>query len=42
MANLIVGFILGIAACTVGFSKLGNMADAGVYKIQHVVKEVSQ
>jgi hypothetical protein len=39
MTNLLIGFILGIAVCTVGFSGLAKMADAGVSKIQETVRE---
>lgn len=42
MGNLIVGFVLGVAACTIGFGKMAQMADVGVYKIQHVVREVAR
>lgn len=42
MGNLIVGFVLGVAACTIGFGKMAQMADNGVYKIQHVVREVAR
>ncbi len=39
MGNLIVGFILGITACTVGFAGIAKIADHGVVKLQQVVKE---
>jgi len=42
MGNLIIGFILGVAATTVGFGKLAHLADNGVNKIQHVVREVAK
>lgn len=39
MTNLVIGFILGVAVCTVGFSGLAGLADAGVNKIQETVRE---
>ena len=42
MLNFICGFILGIAACTVGFSGLAKMADRGVGTIQSTVHEVAK
>lgn len=42
MGNLIVGFILGIAACTVGFAGIAKIADRGVVTIQQVVKETAK
>jgi len=42
MFNFIFGFVLGIAAATVGFQGIAEIADNGVEKVQHVVKEVSQ
>ncbi len=42
MGNLIIGFVLGIAACTVGFSTMAEKADQGVRSIQKVVREVSK
>lgn len=42
MINFVVGFVLGIAAATVGFQGIAEMADNGVEKVQHVVKEVSK
>lgn len=42
MFNLVVGFVLGVAVCTVGFSGLARMADRGVEKIQETVRGESQ
>ena len=42
MINLIIGFVLGIAASTVGFQGIAEMADNGVEKVQQVVTEVSK
>lgn len=42
MGNLIMGFLLGIAACTVGFSTLAQKADQGVRVVQNVVREASK
>jgi len=42
MINLIIGFVLGIAAATVGFQGIAEMADNGVEKVQQVVTEVSK
>jgi hypothetical protein len=42
MLNFICGFILGIAACTVGFSGLAKLADKGVGTIQNTVNEVAK
>jgi hypothetical protein len=42
MINLVVGFVLGVAVCTVGFSGLARMADRGVEQIQETVKGVAQ
>jgi hypothetical protein len=42
MGNLIIGFVIGIAACTVGFSTMAQKADQGVRSIQNVVREASK
>jgi len=42
MGNLIVGFILGVAACTVGFAGIAKIADYGVVKMQQIVKETAK
>jgi len=42
MLNFICGFILGVAACTVGFTGLAKMADKGVESMQTTVKEVAK
>ena len=42
MLNLIIGFILGVAACTVGFSGLAKLADKGVGTLQNTVQEVAK
>lgn len=42
MIKFTLGFILGVAAATVGFSGLVNMADKGVKETQRVVKDVSK
>jgi hypothetical protein len=39
VGNLIVGFVLGVAVCTVGFAGIAKIADHGVVKLQQVVKE---
>lgn len=40
MVNFIVGFILGIAATTIGFTQLAEVADNGVRQVQEIVKEM--
>jgi hypothetical protein len=42
MGNLIVGFVLGVAVCTVGFAGIAKIADHGVVKMQEVMKETSK
>lgn len=42
MIQLIIGFILGIAAATVGFQGMAEMADEGIDKVKDVVVEVSK
>ena len=39
MFNLLVGFILGIAASTVGFSGMAKILDNGVTSTKHVIQE---
>jgi hypothetical protein len=39
MTNFIIGFVLGVAACTIGFKGMAEVADRGVEKLQTVVKE---
>lgn len=39
MTNFIMGFVLGVLACTVGFKGMAEYADRGVEKMQEVVKE---
>jgi hypothetical protein len=42
MFNLVVGFVLGVAVCTVGVARLANGADATVQKMQHVIREAAR
>ena len=42
MKNFIVGVVVGIAICTVGFSGMARMLDNGVTKIQEVTKEAAK
>lgn len=42
MIKFTLGFILGVAAATVGFTGLVNMADKGVQETQRVVKDVAK
>jgi len=42
MLNFICGFILGVAACTVGFTGMAKVADKGIGLIQNKVQEVAQ
>jgi|LauGreDrversion4_2_1035121.scaffolds.fasta_scaffold01192_28 hypothetical protein len=42
MANLIIGFILGVAATTIGFSGIARYADDMTHKIQRVMIESSK
>jgi len=39
MINFIFGFIFGVAACTIGFTGMANMADKGVTVIQGTLKK---
>lgn len=39
MMNFIVGFVLGVAACTIGFSGIVRVADDGVGVIQKTIKK---
>lgn len=41
MINFVVGFILGIAAATIGFNTVAEIADNGVEKVQEIVKELA-
>jgi hypothetical protein len=42
MGNFIVGVIVGIMACTVGFSGLAHWADSGVHKVQDITRQVNK
>jgi hypothetical protein len=42
MGNLIVGIIIGIMACTVGFSGMARWADSGVHKVQEITRTVNK
>ncbi len=42
MANLIVGFLLGVAATTIGFSGLARYADNATHKMQQIMIESSK
>lgn len=42
MANLIIGFLLGVAATTIGFSGVARYADAMTHKIQRIMIEESK
>jgi hypothetical protein len=42
MIKFIVGFVLGIAVSTVGFSGLAKMADKGVTSTQTIVKDAAK
>lgn len=42
MSKLIIGFILGVLVCTVGFAGIARMFDNGVSKLQTVAKEAAQ
>jgi hypothetical protein len=39
MVNLIVGFLLGVAATTIGFSGLARVADSATHQVQKVMIE---
>ena len=38
MGNIFIGFILGIAATTIGFTGMARYADAFTHKMQETVK----
>lgn len=42
MLNFICGFIVGVAACTVGFTGMAKIADKGVGVMQEKVHEVAK
>jgi hypothetical protein len=42
MMNLVFGFLLGIAAATIGLSGLAKVADAGVHKIQKTMIQIDK
>lgn len=42
MGNLIIGFLLGVAATTIGFTGLARYADGVTHKIQRVMIEESR
>jgi Na+/H+ antiporter NhaA len=42
MTNLIVGFFLGIAAATVGFTGIAKMADSSVQKVQKTIIQINK
>jgi hypothetical protein len=39
MINLIVGFLLGVAATTIGFSGLARVADSATHQVQKIMIE---
>ena len=39
MINFIVGFIFGVAACTIGFTGMAHIADKGVTAIHGTIKK---
>jgi hypothetical protein len=39
MGNLIIGFLLGVAATTIGFSSVARYADGMTHKIQKIMIE---
>lgn len=39
MINFIMGFIFGVAACTIGFTGIVKVADDGVGVIQKTIKK---
>jgi hypothetical protein len=39
MGNLIVGFLLGVAATTIGFSGLAKVADSATHQVQKIMIE---
>ena len=42
MTNLIVGFFLGIAAATIGFTGIAKMADSSVQKVQKTMIQINK
>ena len=42
MTNLIVGFFLGIAAATIGFTGIAKMADSSVQKVQKTMIQIDK
>jgi len=42
MTKVLIGFVLGIAVCTVGLSGIFKLFDNGVAKVQQVTKEAAQ
>lgn len=39
MINFLIGFVVGVAACTIGFTGMAHMADKGVTAIQGTIKK---
>jgi hypothetical protein len=39
MGNLIIGFLLGVAATTIGFGGLAKVADSATHEVQKVMIE---
>jgi NO-binding membrane sensor protein with MHYT domain len=42
MIKFVVGFVLGLAVATVGFSGMARILDSGVQTIQQTTKELAQ
>ena len=42
MFNLIMGFVLGVAACTIGFSGMAHVLDKGVTSLKAGVEAVAK
>lgn len=42
MIKFVIGFVLGLAVATVGFSGIARMLDRGVQTIQQTSKELAQ
>jgi len=42
MIKFVIGFVLGLAVATVGFSGMARMLDRGVQTIQQTSKELAQ
>lgn len=42
MSNLIIGFFLGVASCTIGFTGMAKVADAGVQKVQKAIIQIDK